>query len=52
MAALSRTLIAAGEPASGRLVQIVLVDGAYGFQYVRLVPALTARYEEGVIRWR
>jgi hypothetical protein len=52
MEALSRTLIACGAPASGRVVQIALVDGTYGFGYVRLVPALTADCkEEGVIRW-
>jgi hypothetical protein len=52
MEALSQTLIACGAPASGHVVQIALVDGAYGFRYVRLVPALTADYEEeGIIRW-
>lgn len=52
MEALSRPLIAAGAPTSGLVVQIALVDGVYGSGYVRLVPALTADHEEGVIRWR
>jgi hypothetical protein len=51
MAALSRMLIAAGAPACGRVVPIALVDGAYGFGYVRLARVLTANYEEGVITW-
>lgn len=51
MEALSRTLIAAGGPATGRVVPIVLVDGRSGFDYLRLNPALTANYEDYVIRW-
>ncbi len=52
MEALSRTLIAAGAPASGRVVRIALVNGASGIAYLRMAPVLTADYEEGVIRWR
>lgn len=51
MNALSRTLIAGGVPASGRVVPIALVDGANGFSYLRLGPPLTADYEKGVIKW-
>ena len=52
METLSRTLVEAGGRASGRVVPIALVDGANGFAYLRLDPALTADYEEGVIKWR
>jgi hypothetical protein len=52
MTALSRTLITVGTPASGRVVPISLVQGAYGFSYVRLAPVLTADCEKGVIKWR
>jgi hypothetical protein len=52
METLSRTLIEAGGRASGRVVPIALVDGANGFAYLRMDPALTADYEEGVIKWR
>lgn len=51
MEELSLTLIAAGTPASGRVVPVVLVDGAYGSTYVRMDPALSADYAGGVIRW-
>jgi hypothetical protein len=51
MTALSRTLITVGTPASGRVVPIGLVDGVYGFSYVRLAPVLTADCEKGVIKW-
>jgi hypothetical protein len=51
MEVLSQTLIATGAPASGRVVPIALVDGAYGFAYLRMDPALTADYVGGVIRW-
>ncbi len=51
MDALSLTLIASGAPASGRVVPIALVDGAYGFTYLRMDPPLTADYESGVIKW-
>ena len=51
MTALSQTLIAAGAPASGRVVPITLADGACGVSYVRLAPALTADHDNGVIRW-
>lgn len=52
MEVLSKTLIAAGSPASGRVVPIALVDGAYGFAYLRMDPPLIADYERGVIKWR
>lgn len=51
MTALSRTLITVGTPASGRVVPIGVVEGAYGFSYVRLAPVLTADCEKGVIKW-
>jgi hypothetical protein len=51
MEALSQTLIAAGAPASGRVVPVALIDGAFGVFYRRLAPALRADYEEGVITW-
>jgi hypothetical protein len=52
MEALSRTLMtAARTPASGRVVPVALVDGAWGFSYLRLAPVLTADYEMGVIKW-
>jgi hypothetical protein len=51
MEALSHTLIEAGAPASGRVVAVALVDGAYGVSYFRMAPVLTADYEEGVITW-
>ena len=52
MKALSQTLIATGRPASGRVVPVILVDGALGVSYLRLGPALTAHHESGVIRWQ
>ena len=51
MDALSRTLIAAGTPASGRVVPVTLVDGALGVFYRRSAPALRADCEDGVITW-
>jgi len=51
MAALAQTLVAAGAPASGRVVPIALVEGVCGFSYLRLEPALIADYERGVIEW-
>ena len=45
MTALSRTLIAASAPASGRVVPIVIVDGAFGVCYRRLSPGLRADSE-------
>lgn len=51
MAALSRTLVKAEGPASGHVVSVALVDGRSGFGYLRLNPALTANYENHVIRW-
>jgi hypothetical protein len=51
MTALSKTLITAGVPASGRVVPIALVDGSCGFSYLRMAPVLTADCQKGVIRW-
>lgn len=51
MEALSRTLVTVDAPASGRVVPVALVDGAHGFSYLRMAPALTADYEMGVIKW-
>jgi hypothetical protein len=51
MQALSETLIAAGAPASGRIVPVALIDGAHGYSYLRLGPALIADYDRGIIRW-
>jgi hypothetical protein len=51
MDALSRSLIAARGPATGRVVPVRLVDGTYGFSYVRMAPVLTADCDNGVIRW-
>lgn len=51
MEALSRTLIEAGVPASGRVVPMMLVDGACGVSYFRMAPVLMADCEEGVITW-
>ena len=51
MQALSRTLIASGRPASGRIVPVILVDGVGGASYLRLGPVLTADHDSGVIRW-
>jgi hypothetical protein len=52
MTALSRTLITACAPASGRVVPMKLVDGESGFSYLRMAPVLTADCEKGVIKWR
>jgi hypothetical protein len=49
--ALSLSLVTAGARSSGRVVPVELVDGAYGFSYLRFDPALTADCERGVIRW-
>jgi hypothetical protein len=51
MDALSRSLIAAGGSASGRVIPVRLVEGVSGFSYVRMAPVLTADCEKGVIRW-
>jgi hypothetical protein len=51
MEALSLTLITARARSSGRVVPVGLVDGAYGFSYLRFNPVLTANCERGVIRW-
>jgi hypothetical protein len=51
MEALSLTLITVKARSSGRVVPVELVDGAYGFSYLRFDPALTADCERGVIRW-
>jgi len=52
MDALSRSLVEAGGPASGLVMPVTLVDGAFGPFYQRF-PALEIRadYERGVIRW-
>jgi hypothetical protein len=52
MEQLSRSLVAAGGPASGRVVPVALVDGAFGSFYRRF-PALEMRadYEKGIIKW-
>ena len=52
MEVLALTLVSAGDSASGRVVPVALVDGAFGFCYMRLAPELTADYERGVIRWQ
>jgi hypothetical protein len=52
MDALSRSLIATGGAASGYVLPVGLVEGAYGFSYVRLAPVLMADCEKGVITWR
>jgi hypothetical protein len=49
---LSRSLISAGEPASGRVVPIRLVEDNSGFAYERLEPSLRADCEGGIIRWQ
>jgi hypothetical protein len=51
MEALSLALITARARSSGRVVPVGLVDGAYGFSYLRLDPVLTANCERGIIRW-
>lgn len=51
MDALSRSLIAAGRPARGRVIPVFLADGLSGFCYVRMAPVLTADCRMGVIRW-
>jgi hypothetical protein len=51
MDALSRSLIATGAPASGRVVPVRLADGVSGFSYVRMAPVLTADCQKGVITW-
>jgi hypothetical protein len=51
MSALSRTLITAAGPTSGKVVPMTLIDGAYGVSYLRMAPVLTADCEKGVIRW-
>lgn len=52
MEALSRSLVKTRGPVSGRVEPVVLVDGASGFAYERLHPALTADCERGVITWK
>lgn len=52
MEALSRSLVEAGGSASGRVVPVVLVDGAFGCFYERFAALeIRADYERGVIRW-
>jgi hypothetical protein len=53
MEALARSLVEAGEPASGRVVPVALVDGVYGCFYRRYrVLEVRAYYERGVISWK
>ena len=51
MEALSLSLITAKVRSSGHVVPVELVDGVYGFSYLRFDPAFTANCEKGVIRW-
>lgn len=51
MAALSRSLVKACGPASGRVLPMALVDGAFGFAYQREPSVFTADCEKGVITW-
>jgi hypothetical protein len=51
MEALSLSLVTASACSCGRVVPVELVDGAYGFSYLRFDAALTANCERGVIRW-
>lgn len=52
MDALSRALVEAGGPASGRVVPVALVDGAFECFYERCAALeVRADYERGVIRW-
>jgi hypothetical protein len=52
MEALSRSLVAAGGPASGRVVPVALVDGALGFIYERFASlGMKADCQSGVIKW-
>jgi hypothetical protein len=52
MEALSRSLVQAGGPASGRVVPVALVDGASGYFYERFAALeIRADYESGVIKW-
>jgi hypothetical protein len=52
MTELSLSLISAGEPTSGRVVPIRLVEDNFGFAYERLEPWLRADYKGGIIRWQ
>jgi hypothetical protein len=49
--ALSLALITVKARSSGRVVPVGLVDGAYGFSYLRFNPVLIANCERGVITW-
>jgi hypothetical protein len=51
MERLSRTLIEVGEPMSGRVVPLCLVDDKYGYSYVRLPSYYKADCRKGIIRW-
>jgi hypothetical protein len=53
MEALSRALIAAGRPASGRVAQVKLIRPADGEPtYLRGFPERKAVYDGTVIQWR
>jgi hypothetical protein len=52
MEALSLSLITVSARSSGYVVPVELVDGAYGFSYLRFDPVFTANCEKGVIRWQ
>jgi len=52
MEELSRSLAATGGPASGRVVPVALVDGAFECFYERFAALeIRADYERGIIRW-
>lgn len=52
MAALSRALVQAGQPARGNVVPVVLIDAAGSEPHYFRFPALsTAIYDRDVIRW-
>jgi hypothetical protein len=52
MEALSRSLMEAGGSASGRVVPVALIDGAFECFYERFAALeIRADYERGVIKW-
>jgi hypothetical protein len=52
MEALSKALIAAGRPASGRVAQVKLIRTVHADpRYLRGFPARTAVYDGTVIQW-
>jgi hypothetical protein len=53
MEALSRALIATGQPASGRVTPISLIRPVHGEpSYLRGIPERVAVYDGTVIRWK